>query len=189
MFFTIFVSHQKGTQSNLIAMVKFKFGRLFCFVFFQFLCHMPLINRQILSILFVSLSHSDKQKFRLLHWIIATKEREKLFVALSHCDSTKFVYVGKKLPKSVNNAHFFVTWTSFCYFLGLFCLIAHYRKIVFFLNFLVTYTNFVCCSNSVQQTKFCLLKWLSATNQNCFLLQWRCATKNSEKIIQFLCFM
>ena len=67
--------------------------------------------------------------------------------------------------KSVNNAQLFVTLTSFCYFLGLFCLILHYRKKIVFgtfwqhiliLFFAVTQCNkqnSVCCSGSVPQIK------------------------------------
>ena len=151
-------SNRKVPQSNLIALLKFKFGRIY---FFQFPCHMPQKN---LIFCQYCLSHWVTVTNRnLVCWSESLQQTKILFVALSHCD--------KMLPKSCQKcqqcltfshfwpqfgtcqdfyALFFIFWGYFCCFLELFgniylfCLLQWLSA---------TNNNSVCCSGSVPQTK------------------------------------
>ena len=63
------VLYFEGTIKQFDSAGEIQIWSYVCFwiFFLQFLCHMPLINKQMLSIFFVALSHCDKQKFCLLH--------------------------------------------------------------------------------------------------------------------------
>ena len=118
---------------------------------FQFLCHMAQKNWIFFSILFVALSHCDKQKICLSHWITAINKK-KLCVALSHCNKQNLYMLPKSCKQSQQCSiilHFLgYSWHFLRTFLGtVLCVF------LVFGNFLVTYTNFVCCSNSVRQIK------------------------------------
>ena len=88
------------SQSNLIAVVKFKFERMFVFgLIFQFLCQMPQRN-WIFFILFVALSYCDK--ICIVCCTGSLRQTDFLFVALSHCDKLNFYLFQKKcqnIPK------------------------------------------------------------------------------------------
>ena len=161
-----------------------------CF-FLQFLWHMPKRNWIFFSILFVALSHCDKDLFCLLHWVTATN---RFFVCCTESLwQTKFVYVVKKRPKRAKK-----NWTFwyFCTFLHFLCLLdtffvnfcisfLHFFVCAVFGLFLANYNKFVCCSDSVRQKKICLSQWLSATIKT-NLCQ---CNKQYLKHIQFLCGM
>ena len=125
---------------------------MFWAFFLQFLCHMPLINTKFLSISFVSLSHCDKKKFSLLLWITATIK--KMFVALSHCDKKNLYMLHKICQKCQQCSTFWHCWPLFGTFWDFMPYIAFVEDfVVVFWNFLVTYTDFVCRSDSLRQTK------------------------------------
>ena len=137
---------------------------MFVFGFvFQFLCHMPQRSRLFFFflILFVPLSHCYKHKFGFLHWINETNKN--LFVALIYCNKQN-LYTLQKFAESVTNAQLFGTLIYFFGLLGNFIpffgvaffedIFRHFNIfLLFFCNFLVTYINLVCRSDSVQQTQ------------------------------------
>ena len=144
--------------------------------FFQFLCHMQLINNFFLSILFVALSHCDKQKFCLLHWITNIQKN-----CSSHwvTGTNKICICCQKVAKSVNNTQLFgkfevflALFRTFMPYFAFFC--GHFRALYYFFvvvfwNFLVTYTNFVCRSDSVRQAKITFVAVAQCNKQKiCF---------------------
>ena len=108
----------------------------------------PSLSLQQTKLLFVALNHCNKEKNGLLHSVTAPK---------------KNCIWCHKVVKSVNNAnlffwHFCSLLTLFGNFLPLFAswrifLLLLLHVLIFFSNFLVTFTNFVCCSDSVRQTR------------------------------------
>ena len=108
----------KVPQSNLIAVVKFNYERMFVFwLFFQFLCHMPQRNFIYFWILLVALSHCDKDLFCLSQWVTATN---RFFVCCNESQRhTKFVYVAKRCWKRTKTLKLLVLFWTF----GTFCAI------------------------------------------------------------------
>ena len=74
-------------------------------------------------------------------------------------------------------AFFWHYWEHFRHFITL---------LLFFCNLSVTYTNFVCRSDSVRRTNFLFDAVIQCDKLNFCLLQWLSATNNTEKNILFL---
>ena len=118
-----------------------------------------------MSILFVALSHCDKQKISLLHWMLCNNQTNRL----SHwvTATNKICISCQKFAKSVNNAQFFCTVDlllalvrTFMPYFALFediccCFLELFGNIHWFclLQWLTATKNSVCCSVSVPQTK------------------------------------
>ena len=68
-----------------------------------------------------------------------------------------------------------------------FCIFLHFWHVFAF--FLATYSNFVCRSDSVRQTKNPFVTLPQCNKQNISVSQWLCATNNIERNIQFVCGM
>ena len=186
-------STTKVPQSNLIALVKFKFGRMLVFGFFSnsfVTCHKEI------GFFFSSVCRSESLRQRIV-----------LFVALSHCNKqifvccteslwqTKFVYVlGKKPKKALKMLHFlllFALFATFCYILA-FCVpffVFFSKNSTHFGSLCVINTNFVCCSDSERQTKNPFVAVTQCDKQNKSLSQWLSATNNTQNNIQFICGM
>ena len=63
----------QGTPKQFDSGGEIQIWMVVCFgLFFQFLCHMPQRNWILFSILFVALSHCDKDLFCWSHWVTAT---------------------------------------------------------------------------------------------------------------------
>ena len=128
-------------------------------------------NWIIFSLLFVTLSHCDKQNFCL--WLGATATN-RIFIGCSESlRQTKLVYFTKKFQKNQKN-------------ILKKCKIRHkypkkYQKEVqsakklgivdTFGNFLETYTNFVCRSDSVRHTIFLFVAVIQCNKQKFCLSQ------------------
>ena len=95
----------KVPQSNLIAVVKFKYERMFFFcVFFNYFVTCREKSGIVSSILCGTLSHGDKHFFCL-------QLKDFLLIVLSHCK--KKVYVAKNCTKCVKN---YALLSFFCLF-------------------------------------------------------------------------
>ena len=115
----------KGTPKQFDSAAEIQIWKDVCFwLFFQFLCHMTQRNKIFFSVLFVALSHCDKQKFSLSHWITATNK--KIVCRTESLRQTKFLYVAKILLKVLIMLNFLVLLGSFWHFSGLLCLFLHY---------------------------------------------------------------
>ena len=88
----------KGSPKQFDSAGEIQIWKGVCFwLFFQFVCYTQQINWIFFSVLFVALSHCDKQNFLLSHWATATN---RIFVCRTESlRQTKFVYATKKLPK------------------------------------------------------------------------------------------
>ena len=153
----------KVPQSNLIVVVKFKFERMFVLGFFSnsfVTCHkeigylFSIVRRRI--VLFVALSHCDKQIICLLHWVTVTNK-------VCICSGKK----PKNGRKMLNFWSFLEIFGTFCYFLGIlfaiFCIFS--KNSTHFGIFCAIYTNFFAVTQCDKQ-KIYLSQWLSATNKS-----------------------
>ena len=123
---SIWPSVWKVPQSNLIAVVKLKFERMFVFgFFFQFLCHMPQRNWIFIYYCLWQWVTATK-KICLSHWATATN---RFFVGCTESLwETKFIYVPQKRPK---NATLFGTFCHVWHFLLLFGILYALFRIFF----------------------------------------------------------
>ena len=161
---------KKVPQSNLIAVVKVKFERMFVFgffsnsfvtchkeigFFFSIVCRSESLRQRI--VLFNALSHCDKQIFCLLHWVTVTNKV---------CICSGFFL--KKGPKMQLFLILFAIFGTFCYFLA-FC-----RPIFVFFSLKILHTLAFCAQyipilfvavTQCDKQKIHLSQWLSVTNK------------------------
>ena len=118
-------------------------------IFFNIVCRTESLWQT--EVLFVALSHCDKQNFCLSHWVPATN---------------KICICCQKVAKSVNNAQLF---GSFGHFWGLFVPFMHFRgpyfsTLLIFFYFWATfwpYTQILFVAVTQCDKQFvCLLQWL-----------------------------
>ena len=153
---------------------------------------MPHRNLICFSILFVALSHCDKDLFCLSHWVTATNRF--VVCCTESLRQTKLVYVSKKMPKSAKKKlnfcyllHFKALFVPFRQFCAVFCIL--FAFLACFAFFSATNNNFVWRSDSVWQTKNPFVAVTQCDKQNKSLSQWLSATNNFERNIQFCCGM
>ena len=112
--------HPKVPQSNLIAVVKLKFERMFVFGFFFPISLSHATKKlDIYLLLLVAVSHCDKKNF-----VCRTeplRQTDFLLVAQSHCDKQSLYMFHKKGPKLLHFLVLFAMFGTFCYFLA-FCM-------------------------------------------------------------------
>ena len=110
-----------------------------------------------------------------------------MFVALSHCNKQNLYMLPKNCQKCKQCSTFWHWWPLFGTFFGTFMpYFAFFEDICFvFWNFLVTYTDFVCCSDSLRQTKILFVAVAQCHKPKFGLSQWLSATNNREKLSNF----
>ena len=137
-------------------------------------------------------SESLRQKlFCLLHWATATN---RFFCLLHWVTVTNKVCIcsgkkPKKVPKMLHILVLFAIFSTFCYFLA-FCMpffVFFSKNSTHFGLLCAIYTNFVCRSDSVRQTKNSFVVVTQGDKQNKSLSQWLSVTNNIEKNIQLIC--
>ena len=121
--------------------------------------------------LFVALSHSNKQNLYMLPKSCQKKLKYVLKCMKMSLIMQKKAQKSQKVPKEPKS----VKKLSIVDTLG---------------NFLATYTNFVCRSDSVRWTHFLFVAVIQCDKLNLCLSQWLSATNNiEEKNILFICGM
>ena len=119
----------------------------------------------------------QKTKNCLLHWVTAT--------------SKIIICCQKKCQEWQQCSTFWHFWPILLLFRTFMPYFEFLRTffVLFFWNFSVTYTNFVCPSDSVRQTKILFVEVAQCHKPKFSLSQWVSATNNKEKNIKFLCCM
>ena len=146
--------------------MKSKFERMFVFGFFSIPLSLATKKLDIFSVLFVALSHCDKELFCLSHWATAKNRFLLHWVTVTN---KVCIWSGKKTTKKGQKMLLFSIFGTFCYclaffipfFVFFFCL-----KILHTLAFCVQYIlilfvavtqcdkqKSICRSDSVRQTK------------------------------------
>ena len=156
-----------------------------CFFFFSSITLSHATKKFVIfPILFVALSHCNKDLFCLSHWFTATN---RFFICCTESlIQTKFVYFAKKVPKQKQMLHFFPFLVSFVSFWHKLCLFVF--KKMNFCHVLASFWQIIvifCRSDSVQQTKNVFVTGTQCNEQNKFLSQRFGATNNIEKKCNF----